>query len=235
VKILELIDVHTYYAEGHILNGVSLDVEEGSVVALLGSNGAGKTTTIHSIMGFTPPSRGAIRFRGKEISRSLPYQICQAGIVLVPQGRRIFASLSVRENLMIGARKSPGNRGWSLEKVYDVFPRLKERANNKGDTLSGGEQQMLCIGRALLTNPALILMDEPSEGLAPMVIREVVGEIIRKVKSEGISILLSEQNLNMALGVSDYVYILRNGEIVYHCTPTELSADKAIQAEYLAV
>ena len=235
MKILELVNVHTYYAEGHILNGVSLQIEEGSVVALLGCNGAGKTTTIHSIMGFTPPGQGAIYFKEKDISHLSSYQICQEGIALVPQGRRIFPSLSVRENLIIGARKPLGGSGWSLEKVYSAFPQLRKRANNKGDLLSGGEQQMLCIGRALLTNPALILMDEPSEGLAPMIIREIIGDIIRKLKKEGISILLSEQNLQMALSVSDYVYILRNGEVVHHCTPAELSGNKEIQAVYLAV
>ena len=235
MKILELMDVHTYYGESHILNGVSLQVEEGSAVAVLGRNGMGKTTTIHSIIGFTPPRQGAIFFKGKEISRLLPYQICQAGLALVPQGRRIFPSLSVKENLMMGARKPMRGGGWSLEKVYSVFPRLKERANNKGNLLSGGEQQMLCISRALLTNPDLLLMDEPSEGLAPIIIREIIGDIIHQLKKESISILLSEQNLQMALSVSDDVYILSNGEVVHHCTPTELSGNKGIQAEYLSV
>ncbi len=235
MKILELVDVHTYYAEGHILNGVSLQIEEGSVVALLGRNGAGKTTTIHSIIGFTPPADGTIYFRQKEITYLSSYQICQAGVALVPQGRRIFPSLSVRENLTIGARRTAGGGGWSLEKVYSAFPHLKQRANHKGDLLSGGEQQMLCIGRALLTNPSLILMDEPSEGLAPIIIREIIANIIPKLKKEGISVLLSEQNLQMALGVSDYVYILSNGEVVYHSTPTVLSSNKGIQTEYLAV
>jgi len=235
MKILELIDVHTYYAEGHILNGVSLQVEEGSAIALLGRNGAGKTTTIHSIIGFTPPAAGAIYFRQKEISRLSSYQICQAGIALVPQGRRIFPSLSVKENLMIGARRTVGGGAWSLEKVYSAFPHLRQRANHKGDLLSGGEQQMVCIGRALLTNPSLILMDEPSEGLAPIIIREMIASIIPKLKKEGISILLSEQNLQMALGVSDYVYILSNGEVVYYSTPAALSGNKRVQTEYLAV
>jgi len=235
MKILELVDVHTYYAEGHILNGVSLKIEEGSVVALLGRNGAGKTTTIHSIIGFTPPADGTIYFRQKEISHLSSYQICQAGIALVPQGRRIFPSLSVKENLTIAARRTTGGRGWSLEKVYSAFPHLRQRANNKGDLLSGGEQQMLCIGRALLTNPSLILMDEPSEGLAPIIIREIIADIIPKLKKEGISVLLSEQNLQMALGVSDYIYILSNGQVVHHSTPAELSGNKGIQTEYLAV
>lgn len=233
MKILELVDVHTYYGESHILNGISLQVEEGSVVALLGRNGMGKTTTIHSIIGFTPPRHGTIYFKGKEISHLLPYQICQAGLALVPQGRRIFPSLNVRENLVIGAR-STARSGWSLGKAYSSFPVLKERANSRGNLLSGGEQQMLCIARALLTNPDLLLMDEPSEGLAPLIIREI-GDIISKLKDEGTSILLVEQNLPMALRVSDYVYILSNGEIVYQCTPVELSNNKEIQGKYLAV
>ena len=234
MKILELVDVHTYYGESHILNGISLQVEEGSVVALLGRNGMGKTTTIHSIVGFTPPRHGAVYFKGKEISHLLPYQICQAGLALVPQGRRIFPSLSVKENLIIGARNTNRSGGWSLERVYSSFPILKERANSKGNLLSGGEQQMLCIARALLTNPDLLLMDEPSEGLAPLLVQEV-GSIISQLKSDGLSILLVEQNLHLALSVSDYVYILSKGEIVYQSTPEELRNNEEAQAEHLGV
>jgi branched-chain amino acid transport system ATP-binding protein len=234
MKILELVDVHTYYGESHILNGVSLQIEEGSVVALLGRNGMGKTTTIHSIIGFTPPRHGAIYFKGKDIASLLPYRICQAGLALVPQGRRIFSSLSVKENLIIGERNTKRSGGWSLERVYSTFPILKERASSKGNLLSGGEQQMLCIARALLTNPDLLIMDEPSEGLAPLIVREI-GDIISQLKNEGTSILLVEQNLPMALRVSDYVYILSKGEIVYQCTPVELSGNREIQGKYLAV
>lgn len=234
MAILELVDVHTYYGESHVLQGISLEVGEGSVVGLLGRNGMGKTTTVHSIIGFTPPRRGSVRFKGREISGLLPYQVSQMGLALVPQGRRIFPSLSVKENLTIATRNSKGKGGWCLERVYSSFPVLKERGNKRGNALSGGEQQILCIARALLTNPDFLLMDEPSEGLAPMIIREV-GDIISQLKSDGISILLVEQNLPMALRVSDDVYIISTGKIVYRSTSEELSNNKEAQSKYLAV
>ncbi len=232
--MLELVDVHTFYGENHILNGISMKVKENSVVALLGRNGMGKTTIVRSVIGFTPPRSGRVRFKGREISGLPPYQICQMGLALAPQGRAIFPSLSVEENLTIGERSGKRNGGWSLERVYSLFPRLKERARNKGNLLSGGEQQMLCIGRALLTNPELLLMDEPSEGLAPMIVREI-GELVLKLKSNGLSVLLVEQNLSLALGVCDYVYIVSKGEIVYQSTPDDLKNDKQKQNKYLGV
>lgn len=228
--MLKLTDVHTYYGESHILRGISLDVKKGSVVALLGRNGMGKTTTVRSIIGFTPPRSGIIRFNDIEIQGIPAYKICKMGLGLVPQGRRIFPSLSVEENLSIGARGS----GWSLEKVHSLFPILKTRAKQKGDLLSGGEQQMACIARALLTNPEFLLMDEPSEGLAPLLVREV-GHIISQLKSEDLSILLVEQNVPLALRVSDYVYVLYHGEIVHHCSAGELAENEKIQAEYIGV
>ena len=231
--MLELNGVHTYYGENHILNGISLEVKTGSVVALLGRNGMGKTTTVRSIVGFTPPRSGSVRFRDREISGLPPYQISQMGLALAPQGRAIFPSLSVEENLTIGQR-SGKKSGWSLEKAYALFPRLRERARNKGNLLSGGEQQMLCIGRALMTNPELLLMDEPSEGLAPMIVREI-GELVLKLKQNGLSVLLVEQNLSLALGVCDYVYVVSKGEIVYQSTPDELRSDKQKQNKYLGV
>ena len=232
--MLELANVHTYYAKTHILNGISLEVESGSVVALLGRNGMGKTTTVRSIIGFTPPRYGTIRFGGKEISNLPPYRICQLGLGLVPQGRCIFPSLTVKENLTLGARRSERKEGWSLERVYSSFPVLKERANQRGNLLSGGEQQMLSIARALLTNPTFLLMDEPSEGLAPIIIQEV-GNIIYQLKEEGFSVLLVEQNLPMALSVSDYVYILSKGKIVYQSSPEELSRNEEAQSQHLTV
>jgi len=228
--MLELIDIHTYYGESHIIHGVSLRVEEASVATLLGRNGMGKTTTVRSIIGFTPPRSGIIRFKEREVQGLPAHAISKMGLGLVPQGRRLFPSLSVEENLLIGAR---GN-GWSFEKVYTLFPILKTRARHKGNLLSGGEQQMACIARALLTNPDFLLMDEPSEGLAPMLVREV-GRIISQLKSEGLSILLIEQNVPLALRVADYAYILSNGKIVHHCSAEALAEDKQIQAEYIGV
>lgn len=228
--ILELIDIHTFYGESHILNGVTLGVKEGSVVALLGRNGMGKTTTVRSIAGFTPPRSGTIRFKETEIQGLPSHVISQMGIGLVPQGRRIFPSLSVYENLLIGAR----GEGWSFEKIYTLFPILKVRATHKGNLLSGGEQQMTCIARALLTNPNFLLMDEPSEGLAPIIVKEV-GNVINELKNKGLSILLIEQNVPLALRVSDYAYILSHGEIVHHCSADELAENKQIQAAHIGV
>lgn len=232
--MLEVADIHTYYGESYTLKGVSLEVKEGSVVALLGRNGMGKTTTIRSIIGFTPPRRGTVRFEGKDITRLQPYQIAQMGIGLIPQGRLIFPSLSVEENLTMAARTREKAEAWSLDKVYPLFPILKERAKYKGNLLSGGEQQMLTIARALMTNPDLLLMDEPSEGLAPLIIREV-GRIISQLKQSGFSILLVEQNLPMALDVADYVYLISNGAIVYQSTPEELRGNEEAKTKYLGV
>jgi len=234
--MLELVDVHTYYGETHILQGISLKVGEHSVVALLGRNGMGKTTTIRSIIGFTPPRRGVVRLKGKDITGLEPHQIAQMGIGLVPQGRHIFPSLSVRENLTLAARNpgKPETEAWSLDKVYSLFPILKERANLRGTLLSGGEQQMLTISRALMTNPDLLLMDEPSEGLAPILVKEI-SHIIGQLKETGFSILLVEQNLPMALAVADYVYIVSKGTIVYESTPEELKKNEEVKNTYLGV
>jgi len=232
--MLELIDIHTYYGESYVLRGVSLQISEGSVVALLGRNGMGKTTAIRSIIGFTPPRRGQIFFQGKEIRDLSPDKIAKLGIGLVPQGRYIFPSLSVKENLTMSARGAGKADSWSLDKVYALFPILKERSSYRGTLLSGGEQQMLAIGRALMSNPQLILMDEPSEGLAPLIVKEV-GKIIPQLKQKGFSILLVEQNLPMALKVADYLYILSNGEVVYESTPDHLRSNDEVKAKYIGV
>ena len=189
--MLELLNIHTYYGESHVLHGISMTVQQGSVVALLGRNGMGKTTTIRSIIGFTPPREGQIRFKKREITKLKPYHIAKMGIGLVPQGRNIFPSLSVKENLTMAAHQGSKNEGWSLDRVYAQFPILKERSKLRGNLLSGGEQQMLAVGRALMTNPDLLLMDEPSEGLAPLVVHDI-GFIIVRLKKEGLSILLVE-------------------------------------------
>ncbi|MBI2315678.1 MAG: ABC transporter ATP-binding protein [Betaproteobacteria bacterium] len=232
--MLRVIDIHTYYGESHVLHGMSLSVEVGSVVALLGRNGTGKTTTVHSTMGLAPCRSGSIEFEGRDITRLEPYDVAQLGIGLVPQGRRIFPSLSVKENLTMAARGGRGGGDWTLEKVFSLFPVLEQRMNLKGNLLSGGEQQMLTIGRALMTNPRLLLMDEPSEGLAPLIVREL-GGIIRELHRSGLSILLVEQNLGLALDVADYVYIANKGAVVRGCTPRELESDKSLQDYYLGV
>jgi branched-chain amino acid transport system ATP-binding protein len=230
--MLELNNVHTYYGDSHVLHGVSLRVEEGSAVALMGRNGMGKTTTIRSIIGFTPPREGVVRFRGRDITHAKSYHIARMGIGLIPQGRHIFPSLSVRENLDMAARTGGGVQGWNLDRVYAHFPILKERASLKGNLLSGGEQQMLAIGRALMTNPTLLVMDEPSEGLAPKIVLEI-GKIIKQLKVSGFSILLVEQNYPLALRVADYVYIISKGLIEYQSTPEELQKNEEVKVKFL--
>jgi branched-chain amino acid transport system ATP-binding protein len=228
--MLQVEDIHTYYGDSHILQGVSLNVNSGELVCLVGRNGAGKTTTIRSIIGFNKPRAGHIMFENKDVTGLPPYRLAGLGIGLVPQGRRIFPDLSVQENLLFAHRKGP----WNLNKVYQVFPRLKERQKNRGDQLSGGEQQMLAIARALLMNPALMLMDEPSEGLAPLIVREI-GRIIKEVKAEGLSVLLVEQNLALGLSVADRCYVLNKGHIVYESSPDELRQNDQVKHQYLGV
>ena len=232
--MLELTGIHTYYGESHVLHGVDMTVKDGSVVALLGRNGMGKTTTIRSIIGLTPPRRGSIRFNGVELVGQPPEKIARAGIGLVPQGRMIFPSLSVTENLTMAARTSGKDDPWTLEKVYEIFPRLKERGKNKGNLLSGGEQQMLTIARALMTNPDLLMLDEPSEGLAPIVVQEVY-RVIGRLKEAGQSILVVEQDFAMAMSVADYAYIMSKGEMVYDSEPKDLVDNETVKAQYLGV
>lgn len=232
--MLQVNDIHTYYGESYVLQGVTLGIEEGTVVAILGRNGMGKTTTLRSIIGFNPPRRGSIAFKGKDITGLQSFDIARAGIGLVPQGRRIFPSLSVKENLTMSARTRGKEQAWTLEKVYSRFPILKERARIKGTLLSGGEQMMLAIGRALMTNPDLLLMDEPSEGLAPKILKEV-GQIIGQLKETGFSILLVEQNLSLALSVADYVYVINKGIIVHGSTTEEFKNSEEVKSRYLFV
>jgi branched-chain amino acid transport system ATP-binding protein len=229
--VLEIQDVHTYYGDSHVLHGVSLTVADGEVLTILGRNGMGKTTLIRSIIGFTPPRQGAVRLKGEDVAGWPPYRLVERGMALVPQGRRVFPSLTVRENLDV-ARAGRGR--WTLERVYELFPRLRERAANRANKLSGGEQQMLAIARALMSNPELLLLDEPTEGLAPLLVREV-GRILGELKREGLSILLVEQNLALALGVADRVHILSRGQIVYSGAPDALAADEAVKSRYLGV
>jgi branched-chain amino acid transport system ATP-binding protein len=228
---LEVEDIHTYYGESHVLQGVSLRVTEGEVLAILGRNGMGKTTLVRSIIGFTPPRRGSVRFKDQNITRWPPYRMIEAGMALVPQGRRVFPSLTVRENLDVA--RGGGGR-WTVERVHALFPRLAERGSNRANKLSGGEQQMLAIGRALMTNPDLLLLDEPTEGMAPLLVREV-GQVIQQLKLEGLSILLVEQNLPLALSVADHTHILSRGQIVHSSRPDELLANEDVKSRYLGV
>jgi branched-chain amino acid transport system ATP-binding protein len=228
--VLEVDGIQTYYGDSHVLHGVSLRVAPGEAVALLGRNGAGKTTAIRSIVGFTPPRAGRVVFEGQAIERWPAYRIARRGLALVPQGRRIFAPLSVRENLLLGAR----SEGWTLERVFELFPRLRERQAQLGGTLSGGEQQMLAIARALLTNGRLLLLDEPSEGLAPLIVREI-GVTLQALKAQRLSLLLVEQNYHLALRIADRVYVMNKGQIVYQGTPAGLEADEEVKRRYLGV
>ena len=228
--MLEVECIQTYYGDSHVLHGVSVRAAPGEAVALLGRNGAGKTTLIRSVAGMTPPRDGRVVFDGQAVERWPAYRIARRGLALVPQGRRIFAPLSVRENLLLGAR--PGE--WQLEKVYDLFPRLREREGQSGGTLSGGEQQMLAIGRALLTNGRMLVLDEPSEGLAPIIVREI-GRVVQGLKGERLSILLVEQNYHLALRVADRVYVMNKGRIVWEGTPAGLEADEEIKRRFLGV
>jgi branched-chain amino acid transport system ATP-binding protein len=232
---LEVENINTYYGLSHILFDVSLQVDQGEVVVLLGRNGAGKTTTMRSIMGLTAPKQGKVVFNGQKISGMPPYKVARLGLGFVPEDRRIFPDLTVHANLDVGRRKSePKNKGWTIERIYELFPRLKELSNRRGGNLSGGEQQMLTIARTLMGNPDLILLDEPSEGLAPIIVK-VLGEFIDLIKQEGMTVLLSEQNVKFALKHSDRAYIVDNGHIKYQGSIANLEKDEEIKKRYLAV
>jgi branched-chain amino acid transport system ATP-binding protein len=226
--MLEVEGIHTYYGLSHILFDISLQVKKGQVVCLLGRNGAGKTTTLKSIMGVTPPARGRIRLNGADITGKPPYLLARAGIGWVPDDRRIFADLSVGENLEIAGRRGPGGEEWNKDKVYELFPALKSMDGRRGSLLSGGEQKMLAIARALMTNPQFLLLDEPTEGLAPLMVK-VFAERIMKLKEIGLTVLLAEQNLKFTLGLSDYGYIIDNGRICYQGTVDELTDNAEVK------
>ncbi len=215
--------LHTYYGKSHILHGVSLQAAEGQVTALLGRNGAGKTTTLRSLMGLTAPREGRVTVFGTEITRWPPFRIAALGVGYVPEGRKIFSNLTVGENLMVPLER-PGP--WTLESIYRLFPRLAERRGNRGRQLSGGEQEMLAIARALLLNPKLLILDEPSQGLAPLITRDVF-RIVAQMRAEGISVLLVEQNVRMSLEIADHAYVLDDGYVVYSGPARELAADEA--------
>ena len=233
--LLELENVHISYGRSHIIFGISFGVMSGNVTSLLGRNGVGKTTTVRGIMGITPPFSGTIKFEGEEITRRPPYVISRIGIGYVPEDKRIFRSLKVWENLKLGRMKNQTDvAGWSIERIYALFPILKERSHSWGTQLSGGEQQMLAIARTLMGNPKLLLLDEPSQGLAPILQRRLAGTI-RTLRQEGITVLLAEQSLRLASEVSDRVHILEKGVLRFEGTIDELNADERIKREYLAV
>jgi branched-chain amino acid transport system ATP-binding protein len=233
MAILDVHDIHTYYGDAYVLQGMSLQVEQGQILGLLGRNGVGKTTLVNSIVGFTPPRRGKIVFKGVDITRASSFETIRSGMGLVPQGRRVFPTLNVEENLLV-AERNPERHGWNLQRVYALFPRLQERRSQRAKTLSGGEQQMLAIGRGLMTNPDCLIMDEPSEGLAPIIIQGV-WEAIGKLKEQGLSILLVEQNAALALKLVDYVHVMSKGQVVYSARPQELWANDEIKSNYLGI
>jgi len=233
MAILDVQDIHTYYGDAYVLQGLSLRLEQGQILGLLGRNGVGKTTLVNSIVGFTPPRRGRIVFKGVDITGNSSFETVRSGMGLVPQGRRVFPTLSVEENLVV-AERSVDRHGWTLGRVYALFPRLQERRHQRAKTLSGGEQQMLAIGRGLMTNPDCLIMDEPSEGLAPIIIQGV-WEAIGKLKQEGLSILLVEQNAHLALRLVDYVHVLSKGQVVYSARPDELWANQDIKSRFLGL
>ena len=231
--ILDVQDVHTYYGDAYVLQGLSLQLEQGQILGLLGRNGVGKTTLVNSIVGFAPPRRGKILFKGTNITNTPSFAIIRLGMGLVPQGRRVFPTLSVEDNLVV-AEQSVERHGWNLKRVYALFPRLRERHSQRAKTLSGGEQQMLAIGRGLMTNPDCLIMDEPSEGLAPIIIQGL-WETIAKLKQEGLSILLVEQNAALALKLVDFVHVISKGRVVYSGKPDELRHNEEIKARFLGI
>jgi branched-chain amino acid transport system ATP-binding protein len=231
--MLDLDSVNAYYGDSHILRDVSFTVREGEVVCLLGRNGAGKTTTILTIMGYLKPRPGRIAYNGRNIGELAPYRVARIGFGFVPQERGIFASLTVRENLTVFARANRERR-WTLDRIYDLFPSLEARERNLGFQLSGGEQQMLSIARALMLNPALLLLDEPSEGLAPMIVQEIVA-VLKTLKGEGLAILLVEQNLHTALAVADRHHVMNKGEICFTGSSSELEGNEFVMRNYLSV
>ena len=232
--ILEVRDLVTAYGLSRVIHGISLEVEAGEVVCLLGRNGAGKTTTLRSIMGLTPPRAGRITFKGEEISGRQPFEVARLGIGYVPDDRRIFADLTVEENLEIVRRVTRRDGRWTMERVYDLFPLLRELRGHRGGGLSGGEQKMLAIGRALMGNPVLVILDEPSEGLSPLMVRTLV-EAIRQIRDEGVTLLIADQNVKFARRVADRGYIIEKGNIRYSGRLEELWANEEVIRQYLAV
>ena len=231
--VLVVEDIYTFYGLSQVLFGVSLEVGRGECVCLLGRNGVGKTTTMRSIIGLTPPRRGRVVWKGRDVAGRAPYQVARAGIGFIPEDRRIFADLTVLENLDVASRGGQ-NAGWTVERVFDLFPKLRELVDRQGGFLSGGEQQMLTIARTLMGNPELLLLDEPSEGLAPLVVDHLKEQIAR-LKQDGLTILLAEQNVGFSLDLADRVYILEKGHIRFEGSAREVRDNDAIRQQYLAL
>lgn len=236
--MLQVKDIHTYYGKSHILHGVNLELKEGEVACLLGRNGVGKSTTMKSIMGIVKPTQGSITFQGHELVGKTPHEIARLGVGYVPEDRRIFRSLTVHENLIMGLKKgkidSSDKDLWTIDKIYEHFPRLAERKNNKGGYLSGGEQQMLTVARTLVGNPRLILVDEPTEGLAPLIVKEVL-DMLASVRASGVTILMVEQNFKAALKIADRFYVMGKGKIVFEGDTEALLNAHEIRKNYLEV
>jgi branched-chain amino acid transport system ATP-binding protein len=234
---LRVEDIHTYYGNSYILQGLSLAIAPGETVAVLGRNGVGKTTLVRSIIGFTPPARGRIFLNDNIVAGLAPERIARRGVALVPQGRRIFRSLTVEETLSIAARRRPETARqpqWSLERVYDIFPRLRERRHQRSETLSGGEQQMLVTGRALVSNPQLLMLDEPTEGLSPLMVQELQA-VLRTIKTGGVTLLIVEHGISFALALADRIYLMSKGRVAQETSPQELRSDNELRLRYLGV
>jgi branched-chain amino acid transport system ATP-binding protein len=231
--MLQLKDLHAYYGKSHVLHGVNLDVKPGEIVALLGRNGSGRSTTVKTIMGLVD-GHGSIKWRDEEILGKKAYQIAHAGIGYVPENRDIFPKLTVHQNLMLGEKGAGKKPRWSFDDMYQMFPRLKERQHTEAGVLSGGEQQMLTLCRTLMGDPDLIMIDEPTEGLAPKIV-ELVAEYLKELKRRGVSVLLVEQKLTIALEISERCYVMGHGQVVFEGTPTQLRADAGIRKEWLEV
>lgn len=236
--MLEVRDIHSYYGKSHILHGVSIELKKGELVCLLGRNGVGKSTSLKSIMGVVQPRHGSIRFENQELIGKAPYEIARAGVGYVPEDRRIFRSLTVHENLLMGIKgrdkAGPKANGWTVDRVYELFPRLRERRNQKGGHLSGGEQQMLTVVRTLMGNPQVILVDEPTEGLAPLIVKDVL-DMLAAVRKSGVTVLMVEQNFKAAIKVADRCYIMSKGQIVFEGGTEKLLAAEEIRKNYLEV
>jgi branched-chain amino acid transport system ATP-binding protein len=232
--VITVEDVHTYRGLSYVLQGLSLQANDGECTALLGRNGMGKTTLVETMMGLLQARRGSVHLDDFQLTGREPYQIAKRGVALVPQGRHVFSSLTVEENLTLAARGAGSDNAWTLDRVYELFPNLSRRRKNRGGDLSGGEQQMLAIGRAVMTNPRVLLMDEPSEGLAPVIV-DLVGEVVQLLKKEGLCVFLVEQNYGLAMEVADKLYVLANGTVVWEGSPAQLEGADSVRHEHLGV